>query len=689
MHTITAPTGDTLAVAGHTELGEHSVFWQRREWIVLALLALVAIAVYANSLWNGFAFDDDYIILHNTRVHQLKDLGVIWGTPYWPSYGSELGLYRPLAIFAYALEWAAADGQPWIFHAVNVALHALITGLVFLLLRTFVSTVPAALGSLVFAVHPVHTEVVANGVGQAELLAAAGMVGACLIYARRPADSSRVGWGRLLAVVALYFTTLFAKEGAITLPALLVLLDVAHRRVTLSRAQVLTYLRNVWLLLFLLAAAAVMYLSIRTDVLGSISGLDAGPGLPFLREEHRVLSALRAWPEYVRLLFFPKDLSADYAPAVILPVESITPMALLGALILACTVALALLAPLRPQAGFAAGWFFITILTVSNLLFPIGVVVAERTLYTPSVAVAALVAFGWHALQQQWPAAKQRLGLGVLLMLVGLMSVRTFVRNADWKSTKAVLLSIVRDHPEAYRSAWLMATHYWQQGDIGRSTFYWEAALRLWPRDSQLLTEVANFYIGRRNWPRATVLLEQARAIHPWVWRTQELLAFTYAHSGKPTLAIVSANEAIRFGGERSGLYAIKARAYEELGNQPMAVGAWRAATQSGRTSRWVYHGMLARALARFGDQPGALAALESATRAHAREARAVSVLTSLAAEIRAGCHQAPAGAGCSDVMADWALSGDPLVPQKVTNSQNLPGSGPTDGLKNAADLPR
>src|SRR5688572_20542005 len=144
--------------------------------LLLAGVVLAAVLVYANSLANGFAYDDDWIIMRNPRVHQLADQSLIWGTPYWPTFGAELGLYRPLAIFAYALEWAAGDGAPWVFHVVNVTLHAVVTGLVFILMSALFTTGAAAVGALIFAVHPVHTEVVANSVGQAELIAAALML---------------------------------------------------------------------------------------------------------------------------------------------------------------------------------------------------------------------------------------------------------------------------------------------------------------------------------------------------------------------------------------------------------------------------------------------------------------------------------------------------------------------------------
>jgi protein O-mannosyl-transferase len=636
-------------------------------WPVIVALLLVAIGIYANSLWNGFAYDDEWIILRNDRIHQLEDLKLIWGTPYWPTWGRELGLYRPLTIFSYALQWAAADGQPWIFHAVNVGLHALNTLLVFALLRMFAPVLPAALGALVFAVHPVHTEAVANSVGQAELLAAAFMLSACLVFLNRP-PFERVSLFRILCIAALYVLALFAKEGAIVLPVLLVLVDIARRRLAGQPHRVISYLSHTWMLMFVLAAGATVYLSIRTDVLGSFWGLDAGPHLPFLREEYRVLNAFRAWPEYARLLFFPKELSADYLPAVILPVQSLTPMTVLGASLLAITIILGLLTPFRPEPGLPAAWFFVTILTVSNLLFPVGVVVAERTMYMPTVAVALIVGFAAEHINRRASLRLRHVAAMAFVLGLGLMSYRTFQRNREWKSTAHILGATVRDHPESYRSAWILADLHWRRGDLDRSTFYWEAAIRLWPRDSQLLSEYGNFNIGRGQWKRAIQMLERARALHAWIPRTHELLALAYVHDGRYAEALRAADEVVRLGKNSTLLFAIRARAYEGEGRLPAAIGAWRNASQGSRTN-WIHRAFEARALARSGDAQAALAVADSGALSYAADSVASAYLKDLRTSVANGCYSQLPPADCRDPLAAVSL----LSPQTVLRPAKLP----------------
>lgn len=670
-----------------------------------------AIGVYANSLANGFALDDVFIILTNARVHQLADQTAIWLTPYWPAFGRELGAYRPLTIFAYALEWAAAGGAAWVFHLCNVALHATASVLVFFLIRTlamgshgdaFSPCAPAApaapganhhaalLAGLIFAVHPVHTEAVANIVGQAELIAGVATFGACLIYATRPEAATR--WSRRLSIISLYVIGLLAKESAIVLPALLVTLDIAQRRIAWSGSGIVGYLRNAFMLMFLLSAAAIGYLALRVDVLGSIGGVDAAPSLPFLRESARLPTALRAWPEFVRLLFFPADLSSDYSPGVILPVDAVTPMALLGAAVLALTVLLAALTPLSPAAGLPAAWFFITILPVSNLLLPIGVVVAERLLYTPSFAVTLIAASAWRSIDMAacWcpsfhsrsrsqsrsrsrtepiPTLRRLALYAAPLLALILMGYRTWTRNPDWKDTSAVLRALVRDHPESYRAQWSTGGAALAEGNPRLALRYLELAHRMWPHDPQLLDDLASAYLSTGDHVKAIPLLERSREELGWVARTHFMLAIAYITAHRFDDALAAATRADRLGLPRDLLYPLLAQAYEGLERHGDAIAAWRATLRHPASDHWTYHARLARLLARDGAIDAAVAHVDSAEAGvNAADTANTRLLRRLRDAITRSCYSrwsrpnARQRSGCEDPLTEWRV----LVPHRT-----------------------
>jgi tetratricopeptide (TPR) repeat protein len=648
-----------------------------RRHLPWTLVAIAAIGVYWNSLANGFALDDVYIIQINGRVHQLSDQARIWLTPYWPGFGTELGLYRPFAIFMYAVEWSLGGGAAWIFHAFNVAFHAAASVLAYFLLRTLLgASLPALLGGLLFAVHPVRTEAVANIVGQAELIAAIATLGACLLYATRPAGV-RTGWVRRAALVILYMLAILAKESAIVLPGLLVAIDLTQRRVVVSRNSFRAYLSHAFTPLFLLVAVAVAYLVLRVEVLGSIGGVDAAPSLPFLREHQRVPTAFRAWPEYVRLLFFPADLASDYSPAVILPVEGMTPMALLGAIILLLTITLALFTPLMPAAGLPAAWFFITVLPVSNLLMPVGVVVAERLLYTPAFAVSLIAAFAGRALQPvlDLKPKSRRLAWVTAAGVLALMAGRVVVRNPDWKDTYAVWDAIVRDHPESYRAQWVESGYAYQAADPDLGLRYLVRANRVWPNDGQLLNELATRYIGRAMYKPALPLLERSRTYVNWNDRTELLLAQAAIGAGEYGRALDAVIRADRLGANQAATLPLYAQAYDGLRRAPEAVGAWRATVRNPYGDVWVYWSRLARALAIHGDDQSALAAVDSARALlQATDTTSINLVHQLQAAIGRDCYRiAPiqrAESSCADPLESWRVVA-PHPGPFARNSQN------------------
>lgn len=495
-----------------------------------AVVVLAAVLVYANSLPNGFAYDDVPVIRDNGRVHNLNNQAEIWLGPYWSTPDArDRGLYRPLTSFAYAVEWAAGDGSPRLFHAVSVALHAFVSLLVFLLLAALGPRAAAVAGALLFAVHPVHTEAVANVVGQAELLSTAAVLAACLLHARRPRDEP-VPPRRIVAIALLFLAAILAKENAIVLLALLPVVDAAAGRFGRGREAAGAYLRHTARLFIPLLAITGVYLTLRALVLGSAGGGGAALSLPFLRDSTtRVLTALQTWPEYLRLLLFPLDLSATYEPATLLPAAGLTSRVAFGALLLAATGTLAVLVPWRRWA-YPAAWFLVAILPVSNLLLPVGIVLAERTLYLPSFALAAVVAITWAALVPT-PVPRYAASTGLAFVLL-FMAGRTVIRNPDWRDTDSIFAAMMRDHPESLRPHWYAAEQALQRGDTAAAERFWGQALQRGPEHPGLISDIGvqQLRLGRTD--AAIRLMERARVLRPFHYRNDFYLGLAYLRSG-------------------------------------------------------------------------------------------------------------------------------------------------------------
>lgn len=461
------------------------------------LAAIAATAAFANTIGNDFAYDDRLIVAGNEAIQSLETLPGTFTEPYWPDgHGRELGLWRPVATWVYGLQWALWNGHPAGFHLVNVLLNGLAAALVVLLLGRLLPVSAALPGGLLFAVHPVHAEAVANVVGMAELLSAVLYLSACLLAAHCP---GRMGVGRLATVAGLFLTAVLVKESAVTLPGAVLLIDAA--RSGLRAGQLRGYLAERWPVHLVLAVTILLQLGGRLAVLGAIADPYPPLGAEILAEGEvpRIWTVLGTWPEVFRLLFLPADLSADYSPGVVPIAYGWTARNLCGLVIGLMILAVAWwssrrgpLTPgrLEPTAlGFGILWFVITVLPTSNLLFQTGVLLAERTLFLPSVGLAAGV--GWMLARLRWE--RPRAGTFVTVAVLSLLLCRTISRNPTWKDNTTVFMTLLREHPESGRAQWVAGDMYFAAGDHARGLAAYRRAIGMVGGSYTLLTE-----IGRR-----------------------------------------------------------------------------------------------------------------------------------------------------------------------------------------------
>ena len=362
------------------------------------LAGAAAVLVSVNVVFNDFTFDDLPILVENTRIQDFGTLPEAFVTPYWPGeYGQDLGLWRPATTALLAMQWAVWGENPAMFHVVNLVLHGVVTALVVLVLAELTPIALAFIAGLLFAVHPIHVEAVANVVGFAEIFSSVLYLLACLLFLR---SGIRITLRRGAAITVLFLVAFLAKESAVTLPGVLFLLDGA--RADTRVREVLSYVRRRWPIYASLTAVAGLVLVARSAVLGNIASSVAPLGAELLQHDvPRIWTVASIWPHYFRLLFFPLDLSADYAPSVIPLALDLNGSGILGTLLLVGTLLLAFRLwgkkTLQPSGypprlfSFGVVWLVITLSPVSNVLFLSGILLAERTFYLPSLGFVALL----------------------------------------------------------------------------------------------------------------------------------------------------------------------------------------------------------------------------------------------------------------------------------------------------------
>ena len=446
-------------------------------------IAAVCLLVYGMNVTHSFVWDDGYNVVQNTEIRDLTNVPTFfteaWGASAESTHSRALNsnYWRPVALTSYAIDHALFGLNAWGFHLVNILWHTACSLLVLLLgWRLFPAVgrerVGVIAGALVFAVHPVHTEVVNVITYRTDMLAAFFTLLGLVLWVG-VADSenqskrrrTQFGW-----VPLVYFLGVGSKEMAFTLPLLVLCYELLVRRTSLRRLAVT---------LAPLGLVALGYLLIRKSLLSPSPmvyfDINWPTHLP-AGGDGVVLTMLSVVTLYGKLLVAPWPLnpfyewSPDVLPVQVDPLES---SVLIGVLIVgAWTVVAAKL--IKHDRRLAFLWFLmpVVLIPVSHVI-PIIIAAGERFLYLallgPSM-VAAIVLF------RRFGAHPVLVSSVCLICLV--FASMSIVRSHQWRSDEAILEAYVTQWPTSY-NAWKGLHDYrlgqakdaWQRGDkeeVGR-----------------------------------------------------------------------------------------------------------------------------------------------------------------------------------------------------------------------------
>lgn len=427
------------------------------QWRARLVVVLVALGASLAGIVNDFTLDDVALVQSNARMHSLGHWLDILSSPYWPPPFQQ-DLYRPVASLLLAVEYALGGGGPMLFRLVSCALYvAVALGVFSLASRLFSRRVALAVAAL-FAAHPVHVEAVALAVNQGELIVALlGIIMVCrYLDARRRGMPTRADW---TVLTLLYSVASLTKENGFVLPGLLVATELLLLEGPSLRVRAVALWRGYGAM----ACAGVALLAIRAAVLhGNVVGAFTSEALVGLGVGGRILTMLKVVPVWLRLLAWPAHLQVDYGPNEIVASTAFGKSEAIGLSLVLATVALAVAARRRaPGASFGVAWFAVAILPVSNILVATSIVVAERTLFLPSIgflfAVAALATAVATALARtlartpaRWTALREVIVLTcMLLVCAGLL--RSTARQRVWLNNARLGRASAIDAPRSLR----------------------------------------------------------------------------------------------------------------------------------------------------------------------------------------------------------------------------------------------
>jgi protein O-mannosyl-transferase len=471
---------------GASENRIESVFALRHPWRI-ALLALVSVLAYANSLPNSFTMDDNLYILTNPMVTHFSWPAVFRVTSY-------NNVFRPLTFASFALNWALGSNHPFGYHLLNLLLHVAVVVLLYLLLRELLSSLPEAallafVAALLFAVHPIHTEAVDSIAARSELLAMAFVLLAWLFHV--------LDWP-VLSLVA-FLLALLAKESAVAFVPLVLVGDYVHRKLKPLYRYVL------------ILAGALAYMGALWKIQGGKFGEKAitflDNPLAHLPASLRILNALRISWKYLALHLYPRVLSCDYSyNAILLYSKWRYGLLAAAATVFVLVLWLWALGTNRKPWVLAGAVYLSAFAVTANLLTPTGTIMAERLAYLPSAGFCLLLALMWFQFAKRNSTAAWLL-LGIILIA---FSARTVVRNRDWRDNFTLFSSAVKAVPRSAKAHSNLAVSYYQAGQIDAAGREVHAALGIYPDIAEAVDLAGLIELQRGHDDQARTLLEKA-----------------------------------------------------------------------------------------------------------------------------------------------------------------------------------
>lgn len=501
--------------------------WQSHKLALFSLvffLTLTAAAyIYGPALHSPFVFDDSHLPFHTTVADRPLS--------FWLSAG------RPVLMFSYWVNYRLGGSDPFGFHVVNLLIHAVNAGLVYLVLLRLLNlagwssrskSAISAIGALIFLIHPLQTESVTYVAGRSESLASLFMLLAYVVFLYRTEEA--ISWREAIAVVLLFGIAVSTKENAAALAGVLILTDVFWPR-PFSTGR----LRMNWRLYALMAPAFLAALVQTFRVLSRANS--AGYSLNGLGWQQYGLTEARALFRYIQLAVFPvgQSLDHDYPISKTLWDHGAIWFLALWVLLLAAAF---LLRRRLPLTCFGLLMYLILLAPTSSIV-PLLDPLVERRMY---LALAALILIGCELFARL--NLPRPVLVSVVTTLVLFYGEFGYERNVEWGNPEKLFASATKECVRNMRP-YVMLTEYLIQQNRCRSAIpYLEEASRK-TRDASIYVSWGRALecVGDRD--GALQKLQQAAQLQPDSSQVFQLIGLLYGEMKMPENAGLALRRAV------------------------------------------------------------------------------------------------------------------------------------------------
>ncbi len=508
------------------------------KWLPLLFIGLSFI-LYFQCIPYGFVLDDKIVYSENTFTKSgFAGIGDILGNDTFLGYFGEKkdllegGRYRPLSLVSFAIEHQIFGLNPKVAHIINILLYGLCAWLVFLVLRHLTRSFEsknwwwsiAFIGTMIYLVHPVHTEAVANIKGRDEIMVMIFSLLTMLFSFKYAAD--RKLW-QLILLAAFFYLGLLSKENAITFLAVIpVALLLFKNNGKVPAMVIFGTLFTITLSYLFTRYRIIGYLLDGKEVTDVMNNPFAG-----MSSSERSGSILYTLYEYLRLSIFPHPLTHDYYPYHI-PKTGFGHWKVILSIVLHAGLVIYSLLNFKKHKLISFGiWFYIfTISIVSNIVVGVGTFMNERFIFISSLGVCLIIAYLLFKGSKKWDP---KIFYGILAVILISFSAKTFLRIPVWQDAFTLNSAAVKVSKNSARANSFMATAYFNnfQATQDRATkiqylnegsVYADQALRIIPGYSNAnLMKVGfaaeKYKMGENNLDQLLATFKEVIAVAPQI----------------------------------------------------------------------------------------------------------------------------------------------------------------------------
>ena len=530
----------------------------------ILLIVSVSLLIYATSVTNMFAFDDNNQIVTNSWIRSANHLKEIF-TQNVAGFDRRFtsNYYRPMMYVVFMANYKMFGLQPWSYHIINIIIHSLSAVIIFLIAAYLIPqrngkwNLPAMLAGLIFATHPIHTEAVMWISALPDI--ATTFLCLCSLYlyilSKKPFHSTR----RYIVSLATFFLALLFKEIAITLPVLIVVYDIIYGKIKeLPYKKYIPYI-------ILTSIYAILRLNALKAMAPSIRFTD-------LTVNQYIYNSIVFFAEYLKTTLWPADLNVFH---LFIPAKEIDIKVIFATVITIMFISSLFLFRKYKRVVFCLAIFLIPLLPALYLPALGESPFAERYLYLPLAGFSLMAGIIFN---RAMSSGLKKISYILTAIAVAFYILAVIQRAPDWKNDLTLFTSSLKYSSGSATVHKYLAQAYYQEKRMEDAIQEYTKAISLDPTDPYSHLNLGVAYQSGGMVESAIWQYMIAISIKPNLYEAFSNIGTAYASRGLLDLGLENCETALKIFADDAAAHECKGTIYGNLREMDKAIPEFQTA---------------------------------------------------------------------------------------------------------------